>query len=105
MIEEQKKMKEEQMENDSAEKEEEVVDVKEKAAMVNAKFSPQKVNMSEQVRPFVKGDLQLKLTNRLHQLASRLQITYHDLVAYLSRDGSSISERADYINVSFVEIL
>ena len=57
MIEESKKMKEEQMENDSAEKEEEVVDVKEKAAMVNAKFSPQKMNMSEQVRPFVKGDL------------------------------------------------
>ena len=50
-------MKEEQMENDSAEKEEEVVDVKEKAAMVNAKFSPLKMNMSEQVRPFVKGDL------------------------------------------------
>ena len=50
-------MKEEHVENDSAEKEEEVVDVKEKVAVVNAKFSPQKMNMSEQVRLFMKGDL------------------------------------------------
>ena len=50
-------MREEQVENDSAEKEEEVVDVKEKAAMVNAKFSPQKMSMSEQVRLYVKDDL------------------------------------------------
>lgn len=38
-------------------KEEEVMDEKEKAAMVNAKFSPQKMTMSEQVRMDMKGSL------------------------------------------------
>ena len=104
LIEGQKRIREEQAEKDSVVKEEEVMDEKEEAAMVNAKFSPQKMTMSEQVRMDMKGSLQLKLTNRLHQLASRLQITYHDLVAYLSRDGSSISERADYINVRIMDI-
>ena len=58
---------------------------------VNDKFSSKKLSAMEQLR----------LTNRLHKLASRLQITYHDLVSYLSRDGNSISERADYIEVKF----
>ena len=62
---------------------------KEETKQVNAKFSTKKLSAMEQLR----------LTNRLHKLASRLQITYHDLVTYLSRDGNSISERADYIEV------
>lgn len=41
-------MKEEQAENETAIKEE--VDMKEKAAAVNAKFSTQKMTMSEQVK-------------------------------------------------------
>ena len=41
----------------------------------------------------------MRLTNRLHQLASRLQITYRDLMAYLSRDASSIAEKVDSLEV------
>ena len=67
---------------------------KDDVKQVNDKFSAKKLSAMEQLR----------LTNRLHKLASRLQITYHDLVTYLSRDGNSISERADYIEVDFPSI-
>lgn len=40
------------------------------------------------------------MTNRLHQLASRLQITYRDLMAYLSRDATSIADKVDSLEVS-----
>lgn len=65
---------------------------KEEVKKVNDKFSTHKLSAMEQLR----------LTNRLHKLAYRLQITYHDLINYLSRDGMSIAERADYIEVIIV---
>ena len=39
----------------------------------------------------------MKLTSRLHKLASRL--TYHDLVTYLSQNASSIAEQAQNLEV------
>lgn len=41
----------------------------------------------------------MKLTSRLHKLASRLQVTYHDLVTYLSQNASSIAEQAQNLEV------
>ena len=42
----------------------------------------------------------MKLTSRLHKLASRLQVTYHDLVTYLSQNASSITEQAQNLEVN-----
>lgn len=42
----------------------------------------------------------MKLTSRLHKLASRLQVTYHDLVTYLSQSASSIAEQAQNLEVN-----
>ena len=45
----------------------------------------------------------MKLTSRLHKLASRLQVTYHDLVTYLSQNASSIAEQAQNLEVDHSE--
>ncbi len=41
----------------------------------------------------------MKLTSRLHKLASRLQVTYHDLINYLSQNADSIADQAQNLEV------
>lgn len=43
--------------------------------------------------------MKMKLTNKLHRLAQRLQIDYHTLIQYLSQDSASIAEKAQSIEV------